>query len=76
MKPHQIEVIENDEDYEYEYEYDEFEEDTIDVEDLPEEKIITINLNLINATISVQLESNIMYETFFFMNVIKLKEAL
>ena len=54
MKPHQIQMIENDEDYEYEYEYDEFEEDTIDVEDLPEEKIITINLNLINATISVQ----------------------
>ena len=37
MKPHQIEVIENDEDYDYEYEYDEFEEDTIDVEDLPED---------------------------------------
>lgn len=37
MKSHQLEVIENDEDYEYEYEYDEFEENTIDVEDLPED---------------------------------------
>ena len=51
MKPHQIEVIENDEEYddEYEYEYDEFEEDTIDVEDLPEERImfITFKINIL-----------------------------